>query len=234
MFRKKGQHYDLLVKALEERFAPPNQTELYRAQLKERKQRASETLSELGQAIRRLTCLAYPTATAELRETVGKDAFIDALVNSDMRLRIKQNRPENLNDAIRLAVELDAYYRTERRGDLRMIEGKERECDQPAQSAELIELMTRMQTQLDNLEKQVQDQNIRRRRTLQLPVRNTNDGVTCYYCKEKGHICRNCPKLKDKEINRNSNASAQKGGNARRIRSERRRKQRKDMLVEAP
>lgn len=86
--------------------------------------------------------------------------------------------------------------------------------------------MTRMQTQLDNLEKQVQDQNIRRRRTLQLPVRNTNDGVTCYYCKEKGHIRRNCPKLKDKEINRNSIASAQKGGNARRIRSERRRKQR--------
>lgn len=73
MFRKKGQHYDLLVKALEERFAAPNQTELYRAQLKERKQRASETLSELGQAIRRLTCLAYPTATAELRETLGKD-----------------------------------------------------------------------------------------------------------------------------------------------------------------
>lgn len=57
-----------------------------------------------------------------------------------MRLRIKQNRPENLNDAIRLAVELDSYYRTERRGDLRMIEGKERECDQPAQSTELIEL----------------------------------------------------------------------------------------------
>ncbi|XP_065927594.1 uncharacterized protein [Magallana gigas] len=224
--KETGQHYDMLVKALEERFAPPNQTELYRAQLKDRKQRASETLSELGQAIRRLTCLAYPTATVELRETLGKDAFIDALVHSDMRLRIKQNRPENLNDAIRLAVELDAYYRTERRGDLRMIEGKERDCDQPAQSTELIELMTRMQTQLDNLEKQVQDQNIRRRRTLQLPVRNTNDGVACYYCKEKGHIRRNCSKLKDKETNRNSNASAKKGGNARQIRSERRRKQR--------
>lgn len=58
-----------------------------------------------------------------------------------------------------------------------------------------------------------------------MPVRNTNDGVTCYYCKEKGHIRRNCPKLKDKETNRNSHASAKKGDNARRIRSERRRKQ---------
>lgn len=42
--KETGQHYDLLVKALEEKFAPPNQTELYRAQFKERKQRASETL----------------------------------------------------------------------------------------------------------------------------------------------------------------------------------------------
>lgn len=46
-----GQRYDLLVKALEKCFAPPNQTKRYRVQLKERRQIASETLSELGQAI---------------------------------------------------------------------------------------------------------------------------------------------------------------------------------------
>lgn len=148
------QRYDLLVKALEERFAPPNQTELYRAQLKERRQKASETLSELGQAIHRLTCLAYPTAPSEVRETLGKDAFIDALVNSDMRLRIKQSRPGNLNDAIRLAVELDAFFKTEKRGDLRMIESDE--SAQP-QTTQLMDLMKAMQTKLDKLEIQVQN-----------------------------------------------------------------------------
>ncbi|CAG2253632.1 unnamed protein product [Mytilus edulis] len=50
----KKSHFDQLVRSLEERFAPPNQSELYRVQLKERKQRASETLPELGQTIRRL------------------------------------------------------------------------------------------------------------------------------------------------------------------------------------
>ena len=45
--------YDKLVQALEQRFAPPNQTELYRVQLRERRQTASETLSALGQDIRR-------------------------------------------------------------------------------------------------------------------------------------------------------------------------------------
>lgn len=51
----KSKDYDKLVLSLEERFAPPNQTELYRVQLRERRQTASETLSALGQEIRRLT-----------------------------------------------------------------------------------------------------------------------------------------------------------------------------------
>jgi hypothetical protein len=53
-------HYVSLVEALEERFAPPNQMDIYRVQLKERRQKASETLPELGQAIRRLVNKAYP------------------------------------------------------------------------------------------------------------------------------------------------------------------------------
>ena len=54
-----GRNYGELIKALEDRFAPANQTELYRVQLRERRQKATETLPELGQTIRRLTHLAY-------------------------------------------------------------------------------------------------------------------------------------------------------------------------------
>jgi hypothetical protein len=107
--------YHTLVKALEDRFEPPNQTELYRAQMRERRQIAGESLPELGQAIRRLANFAYPTATAEIRETLSQDQFVDALVDSEMCIRIKQARPRNLNDAIQLAVELEAYNRTEKR-----------------------------------------------------------------------------------------------------------------------
>ena len=105
--------YKKLVTALEERFAPPNQTELYRVQLRERRQKASETMAELGQDIRRLTNLAYPKAPSDVRETLAKEQFVDALVNSEMRLKIKQARPVDLNDAVRHAVELEAFYRAE-------------------------------------------------------------------------------------------------------------------------
>ena len=103
--------YNTLVKALEERFAPPNQTELYWVQLKERRKRASESLPELGQAIRRLVNKAYATAPAEVKETLSMEHFLD----SEMRIRIKQARPSNLNQAICLAVELEAFYKAERK-----------------------------------------------------------------------------------------------------------------------
>lgn len=60
-----------LFKALEGRFAPANQTDLYRAQLIERRQRSSETLSEVSRAARRLTCLAYPSTLAEVSKALG-------------------------------------------------------------------------------------------------------------------------------------------------------------------
>lgn len=60
-------------------------------QLKEKKHK---TLSMLGHAIR--------------REDNG------SLVNSDIRFHIEDNKPENLKDPIRLAVELDAYCKIER------------------------------------------------------------------------------------------------------------------------
>ncbi|CAG2190918.1 unnamed protein product [Mytilus edulis] len=84
----KKSHFDQLVRSLEERFAPPNQSELYRVQLKERKQRASETLPELGQTIRRLVNKAYPTAPGEVKETLAKEHFLDALINTEMRATV--------------------------------------------------------------------------------------------------------------------------------------------------
>ena len=72
--------------------------------------KASGSLSELGKDIRRLTNLAYPTATSttELRKTVARDQFVDSLISVDMRVRLKQARRTYLNDAARHAIELEA------------------------------------------------------------------------------------------------------------------------------
>ena len=86
------QDFSHLVNALEERFSPSSQTDLYRVQFRERKQKASETLPALGQAKRRLANLSYPTAPRDVRKTLAKEQFVDSLFDPDMRLKIKQSR----------------------------------------------------------------------------------------------------------------------------------------------
>jgi cation transport regulator ChaB len=68
---------------------------------------------ELGHSVRRFVNLAYPNAPSEVRETLAMEQFLYALPNSDMRVRIKQVRPKDLNDAIRYAIEFEAYSRAE-------------------------------------------------------------------------------------------------------------------------
>ncbi|CAG2239410.1 unnamed protein product [Mytilus edulis] len=186
------QDFKELVKALEERFSPSNQTELYRTQLRERHQRAVETLPELGQDIRRLTNLAYATAPNEVRETLAKEQFIDSLIDSDMRLRIKQARPTDLNDAIRHAVELEAFNKAESK----RIEGQGflRTASENRHSADNMtsQLLKTMSETLIELQKEMRDlkQNNKGRKQGGAPQPCS---FRCYACDEVGHRAFNCP-----------------------------------------
>lgn len=54
-----------------------------------------------------------PKAPSEVREKLALKQFLDDLPNSDMRIRIKLIQPKDLNDAVRRAVEFEAYLRGE-------------------------------------------------------------------------------------------------------------------------
>jgi hypothetical protein len=45
---------------------------------------------------------------------IAKDQFVDALNDFDMRFTIQQSRPRTLYDAVRFAVEIEAFCGTER------------------------------------------------------------------------------------------------------------------------
>ena len=111
-------------------------------------------MAELGQDIRRLTNLSYPRAPINVKETLAIEQFIDALINSEMRLKIKQARPVDLNDAIQHAVELESFYRAERRqqGMVRPIIN-----DQSAQAKEIEE----MRKEIGDLKQQLESFSVR-------------------------------------------------------------------------
>lgn len=64
--------------------------ELYRVQLREKRQKATGTLPELGQSIRHLTNLAYPSAPIDVRETLAKEHFF--LLRYDLTYPIKSSK----------------------------------------------------------------------------------------------------------------------------------------------
>lgn len=61
--------------ALTARFEPANQTELYRAQIKSRLRKKSETVQDLATYIKRLVKGAFPQATVDLKNQIARDFF---------------------------------------------------------------------------------------------------------------------------------------------------------------
>lgn len=159
----------------------------------------SGTQSELGKAICRLTCLAYPAAPSEIKVTLGRVAFIDALVNSDMCLRIKQSRLRSLNDVIRLAIESGGFYRTGRRGELRMIQRT---------IQRLYKISTLIKTSRSDNKDSIKARYIGKssskakleaaKTSIAVDFQEIKQGNACYNCDENGHIRSNCPKCRNK------------------------------------
>lgn len=100
---------DWITDALAARFGRENQQQVFRTRLKNSGRKRDETLPEWAQAVRRLTRQAYPEAPQQLKETIARDHFVDALEDIDKKWRIHQSRPQSLNDALTIAVELQAF-----------------------------------------------------------------------------------------------------------------------------
>ena len=144
----------------------------------------------LGEDIRRLCYLTYPTVSREMSESLVRYQFVDALVDFDTRLRIQQSRPKTLKEAVTLAVEIDAFSRAERQR--RENKGFARQTypgeSQSSQSSEL----TGIVKAIERLERQVANLSSAKQRSA-----NTNVQTQCFFCKEVGgHIKKFCPSRK--------------------------------------
>jgi len=80
--------------------------------LKTRRRRPDETLQDLCHEIERLAALAFPETTPEMRDILGRDAFIDALNNNSFEFKVKERDPLTLAKALTTAVRIEALYRS--------------------------------------------------------------------------------------------------------------------------
>ena len=77
-----------------------------------RTRKQEESLQELAEDVECLARFAYPEAADDMLEVFVKDQFLDALQDEDVRLRIRQNRPASLSQALEQALELESYQLT--------------------------------------------------------------------------------------------------------------------------
>ena len=164
-----------LTRALAARFGTENQQEVFRTALKNRSRQKDEKLPELAQAIRRLTRQSYPEAPQQVRETLARDHFVDALVDADMRWRIHQSRPKTLNDALTVAVELEAFMETSQpRRQVRAVAAEKSPDQGPSATSDLKEIKSLLEKLLEK-------------------PRPYGNYTGCHTCGDKGHFQRDCP-----------------------------------------
>ena len=98
-----------IIRLLRARFGSKGQPERFRAELRARRRRSGESLQRLYQEICRLVALAYPGPSSSLLSIVGRDAFLDALNDPTLRVRILEWEPKDLDEALQLACRFEAY-----------------------------------------------------------------------------------------------------------------------------
>jgi len=100
--------YEKLLSLLRNRFGSDGQAEKFRAELRTRRRRPGESLRALFHDVRRLIALAYPGPMNTTTEIVARDAFIDALDNRQLSLRVREKEPITLEEALRVAIRFEA------------------------------------------------------------------------------------------------------------------------------
>ena len=189
--------YSALVKALKGRFSPQGQSYLFRAKLKVRSRRKNEKLPELASDIRRLVVKAYPDISAELREELGKDHFIEALDLPEIRMQVRRAKPVNLGDALTTALEEEAFIQVEynKVDMLQRIHVGANACqNEPCTSASLETKQPQedLKVKIQRLEQAVQElQGVLTKQTGRF--RKPRGPIVCWNCRQEGHRQYECP-----------------------------------------
>jgi len=98
-----------VIALLRTRFGNELQAERFKAEIKVRRRRPGESLQQLYQDIIKLVALAYPNEEPALVNHVAKEAFVIALSDPILQLKVIEREPKTVEDALNIAVKMEAY-----------------------------------------------------------------------------------------------------------------------------
>ena len=100
---------DDVVGLLRTRFGNELQAERFKAELKVRQRRTGESLQQLYQDLCKLVALAHPKEEPALVNHVAREAFVIALSDPVLQLKVIEREPKTVEDALNLAVKFEAF-----------------------------------------------------------------------------------------------------------------------------
>ena len=80
-------------------------------ELKQRKRRPGESLSSLLKDVRKLFTQAYPGPPNYMSEIAAKDAFVEALKDRELMIKVCEREPGTLDQAYKIAERMELYQR---------------------------------------------------------------------------------------------------------------------------
>lgn len=204
--------FEKLKASLEARFAPRNQDEYYKAQLRSCFRKRGETLPELGQTIQRLVSLAYPGCPPDIRDRLAKDYFLGAVQDENLKLEIWRHRPNSLQEAIMVGVEWEAFLRAgvkQKPISSACTDYKESAdmCEESTDKTVIEQLQAKVEKLMEQNKKLTEEHNKRLdpwHQSGHKPRDTRRSGVQCWNCNGWGHYESECtrPLSKDNEQRR--------------------------------
>jgi hypothetical protein len=83
--------------------------ERYRAELRNRRRKRGESAQAVYQDVCRLLVLGFPGHSGELCEIIGRDAFLEALADQALRIRVLDQQPATWDEALAIVCRMEAY-----------------------------------------------------------------------------------------------------------------------------
>ena len=194
------ENYATLKEALREKFVPKERVELHKAEFRARHHERDEKLPDLVSSLRRLVNRAYPEAVPDLRYSLAKDQFIDALEDREIRIKLRESGPKTLDEAVSRALQIEAMYEAESRRSKGRSVWVVQELLR-SENSELVELLKQNTAAMNQIVNFVQQQ---QQEPSGGPKRN-GQGLEpnawqardrrfrlCFKCHKKGHFIADC------------------------------------------
>ncbi|MES9881346.1 MAG: hypothetical protein ABW185_10745 [Sedimenticola sp.] len=180
--------FNALVSALTDRFQPPNQSALYKAQMKQRIRRKDEPLPELAQDIKRLTRLAYPSIPSDHRQDIALDYFIEAINDWNLEQFITMKEPQTIEEGLRIAMKYEAAkFRNGRRAAIQVVQTQSEICN-----GINVDYQDKLFRQFSDALWEIKSINKKLTKTVDTNTQVPEQRV-CYRCHQPGHISYDCP-----------------------------------------